>query len=350
MSILLLRVVGSRWVVADPDGTLSVDDLAAEEVIPLVAGEEFPGPGRPFLIRDAVDETWRANLKVRARALADLHGAPQNALEATVVGAAIWLMADPAHPNFDKEVDVGAALAAGGFRSEGSAGLVREVRTAGTSWAFCERVMATDRETWLREKREGAGRDPRLTRMKATAWGHQPLFRDSVEHFVAEAPLAGLFEGPSCTSELTSSIATSGLEPLAFVEQFVSSTGLGPKSSVAIELRGHIFSLMLMGTVDRLNLGKSSAAEHISRRALQLMKAARRNPKSPDFETLEPYTRHMGPLGGGTVRTPTFDKFVTEVQKNEAYILKQGRLMQEEVAAWAKASSGPKKKNDKEDA
>ena len=95
---------------------------------------------------------------------------------------------------------------------------------------------------------------------------------------------------------------------------------------------------MLMGTVDRLNLGKSAAAEYISRRALQLMKVARLYPRSPDFETLEPYTRLMGPLGGGALRTPTFDKFVTEFQKNEAYVLKQGRLMQEEVSARAKAS------------
>ena len=71
---------------------------------------------------------------------------------------------------------------------------------------------------------------------------HHLLFRDSFEHLVFEAPLAGLLEGPSCTSVLTSSTATSGWVPLAVVEHFVASTGLGPMSSAGIELRDRTFS------------------------------------------------------------------------------------------------------------
>ena len=117
---------------------------------------------------------------------------------------------------------------------------------------------------------------------------------------------------------------------------------------MAIELRSSIFSVMLMSTVDRPNLSRLSFAEHVSRRCLQLMKAARRNPKSPDFDTLEPYTRHMGPMGGGALRTPTFGKFVTEVQKNEAFIMKQGRLMKEETDAVAKAKAKAKGRDKEE--
>ena len=38
LSLLLVRVAGPRWVVADPEGVLTIDDLSAEEVVPLVAG------------------------------------------------------------------------------------------------------------------------------------------------------------------------------------------------------------------------------------------------------------------------------------------------------------------------
>ena len=75
LSIIFSRVADSRWIVGDPDGNLSTDDLQNEEVIPLQAGAPYPELGRPFLVRD-VPEAWLAPVRFRALVLAELFGAP----------------------------------------------------------------------------------------------------------------------------------------------------------------------------------------------------------------------------------------------------------------------------------
>ena len=75
LSILFTRVADSRWIVGDPEGAITTDDLQSEEVIPLQGGAPYPEHGRPFLVRD-VQEPWLAPLRFRALALAELYGAP----------------------------------------------------------------------------------------------------------------------------------------------------------------------------------------------------------------------------------------------------------------------------------
>ena len=75
LSVLFSRVSDSRWIVSDPEGVLSTDDLQSEEVIPLQAGAPYPDQGRPFLVRD-LPETWLGPVRYRALALAVLDGAP----------------------------------------------------------------------------------------------------------------------------------------------------------------------------------------------------------------------------------------------------------------------------------
>ena len=107
-SFLLVRVEGPRWVVADPDGGLTIDNMAEEEVIPLVPGQPFPDAGRPFLIFAGADDAWLAPLRARAVELADLHGgggAPVARGAAPAGVAADWLYADPSHPRFGTPID-----------------------------------------------------------------------------------------------------------------------------------------------------------------------------------------------------------------------------------------------------
>ena len=66
LSILFSRVGDSRWIVSDPDGNITTDDLQNEEVIPLHTGAPYPEHGRPFLVRPVVDEGWLAPRQVRA--------------------------------------------------------------------------------------------------------------------------------------------------------------------------------------------------------------------------------------------------------------------------------------------
>ena len=315
MSILLTRVVGSRWIVSDPDSVLTIDDLAAEEVIPLIPGGAYPLDGRPFLIRD-VTEAWLMGLRARARALADMHGAPAVApLVGTDTGGK-WLYADTAHPNFGEEVAAERLGVAVDVRLEDFCGLLRERGLpGGDRWTFIELVTTSDLEKYKQDKREGMGRDPRLSGLHPTTLNARPLFRVAHDGFSKQVePDRELFEGPLSVGELCASISSSGLEPMAYLENFVISTGVSAKSGAATELKTHIFTLQTMAIHDRLNIPRLASAQHIARRVLQLMKALRRNPHSPDLEGLHLYLHHMDNVTSGA-NTPRFDKYVTEVQK-----------------------------------
>ena len=120
---------------------------------------------------------------------------------------------------------------------------------------------------------------------------------------------------------------------------------------MALPLRPHSLAQILAANHDRLNIPRLASAEHIARRVLQLMEAIRRNPRSPDFEGLHPYLHHMDNFTSGA-KIPHFvvqSKYVTEVQKTDAFILKQSRLMREEQEQDEKRRK-PKKGGKQEEA
>ena len=118
--------------------------------------------------------------------------------------------------------------------------------------------------------------------------------------------------------------------------------GLPPKSSLAFEIAYLVWTLWVATCVDRLHLPSLAFAEHTSRRVLQIQKAARRNAKAPDFESLDPVMRHASDLSG-IAYTPDFDKFLAELNKAEAMVLKQGRLAAEEEVHVDTPKDGKKK-------
>ena len=63
--------------------------------------------------------------------------------------------------------------------------------------------------------------------------------------------------------------------------------------------------------------------------------AVNRNPRAPDFESLEMFLANGYDATGG-VTTRDFDMFIAETQKNDAEIMKQTRLWREEGNADVK--------------
>ena len=107
-------------------------------------------------------------------------------------------------------------------------------------WTFVELVENENCAGWLKEKREGAGRDKRLTPLtEITGAGELlPLFRDLVRHHTKPAaPSPQVFEGPSAYEELAGAIVGSGMEPLAYGQQLVIQSGLSPKGNAAATLK-----------------------------------------------------------------------------------------------------------------
>ena len=126
-------------------------------------------------------------------------------------------------------------------------------------------------------------------------------------------------------------MARSGLDPPAFAMQWENSSGVAPRSAVALEHRLGIMQLGLAVCQDRLDVTQLASIEHLARRLLQIEKAVRRNPKAPDFEGLNRYLDHVTDPASGAA-APLFDQHIADEMKVDANILKQTRLARETFA------------------
>ena len=91
----------------------------------------------------------------------------------------------------------------------------------------------------------------------------------------------------------------------------------------------------LMLCVDRIDALNVSGVEFAARRLLMIQRAVRRNPRAPDFEGLECFTTNAIDSAGG-VATLEFEKFMADIQKAEAQVLKQQRMARVETEAAEK--------------
>ena len=332
--LLLVRIAESRWVTCDPSLTLTAEDLAGEEVVPLGRATTYPEAGRPILALNALDEQQMDGIRTRAAALAEVHGVM--APEAPVAGPSVWLFADTSLAVFGQEVKLSLVTDPVTARIGGSVGIVQHDLEdgRGADWVLMERVLRADLATWKCDKREGSGRDPRLSGLRAASVATQwPLFRSALSSMGAAQEVdKAVFEGPAAFPEVAAALAKSGLEPPGFVAQYFTTSGLSPKSSLGIEFAYLVHSLWLLACVDRLDCYRLSGAEHTARRILQIQRAVRRNPRSPDFDTLSEYMKHAAD-SSGSVTAPVFEKHVAERQRDEAQVMKQNRLASEEAHA-----------------
>ena len=333
--ILHVRLGGSRWITSDADGNLDLDDLSELDVIPLVRDAAYPVAGRPFRVPPVyTDPEWRS-LCARARQLAEVHGwvPPVAAAPGTAVSIDAWYYADTANASFGGEVSAAVLGEAARGHIEGRVGMFKADLGdgAGEVWRAAERVLKVDYPDWLAAKRSGAGCDKRLLRCDKRTDGRPVLMRDAVKLMDNAAVPAALFDGPPALAEVLRSVETSGLEFQGWGQQYLHSSGLSAKSGLAIEFMQAVYTLFYLVCHDLLDGRHLVAAEHVARRILQIQKAVRRNPKSPDFEGLEVYGRHMTD-SSGSVFAPTFDKHVAETQRAAAITLKQDRLNREEQA------------------
>ena len=333
LHLLMVRLDQARWITVDPNLDISVDDLSGEELIPITRRSTFPALGRPFLVHSPLDEATMTGLRVRSQAMAEIHGMP--AAAAPLVGAAGWYHADTALASFGEEVPVARVADPGATRFAGSVGLLKLDALTGETekWVHIERVLRTDLEAWRAEKREGHGRDVRLSSLSvAGPLAPMPLFREALAGSLQPAKPSHekVFEGPAALHDLLVSIQKSGLEPPAYVAQFMRNSGLSSRSSDGIEYT-YLIHLRYMFTVrDRLNSYAGASKGHLARRCLQIQRAVQRNPRTPVFEGLEEYIRPAADCSGAA-STPVFDRQIADRQKTESQILKQRLLQREEL-------------------
>ena len=336
--ILVIRVAEARWVTCDPELHVAIDDLSGEEVIPLARAAAFPMEGRPYWAFSQLSEIELANIRTRGVALAEVHGV-QLPLSGATTGPNAWYYADTSLGCFGQEVPQHLLLDPSVTKTGGAVGIVKVDLDdgRGAEWLLCERVLRSEQSKWLADKREGSGRDPRLSAMRAvTTANERPLFRTALASCGgAQVVDPQTFEGPAAYPEVVAAIARSGLEPPGFCQQYFTTSGLSAKSSLGIEFNYLVHTLWLMTCVDRLDGYRLVSSEHVARRILQIQSAVKKNARSPDFEGLSEYMKHAGEVSG-RVSAPTFEKHIAERQRDAAQILKQNRLAKEEGEAEEK--------------
>eukprot|EP00971_Amphidinium_carterae_P175159 3472236-Amphidinium_carterae.2 len=141
-------------------------------------------------------------------------------------------------------------------------------------------------------------------------------------------------------------IHATGVEVNQHHTQWLARSGAAPSSATSHAHKHLCSALGLMVNYDQVDVSNLASAEFLARWLLMLEAATKRNPRAPDFTSLDSYLSHAYDAFGGIV-VSDFTKYIADEQKTEAQILKQSRLWREERDAEDKRSNtgpAPKKK------
>ncbi|CAE8711223.1 unnamed protein product, partial [Polarella glacialis] len=330
--VLVWQVDGATWVVATPDFEVESVNLAAARIVVLCRNMAFPPHlGQVYGFDNPIEADDLANLRAEGRRLAEVLGARVAAVVGGVAAAEFhWRFADSAKENLGEIVPVDIATDPNKMTIQGSSALVDAAGDG--SWDFAQRIADADLPAWLDDKRSGAGRDERLGPTVRAPDGSRcgllsrvmPLLKAS-----ASKPVGWVFDGPAACQEMLRGVVATGHELLAYAPHWIRTSGVAPTSGLAIEFTTLTTILHFGVCRDQLNPFNLNAFEMVARRLLMIQKAVKRNAKAPDFEGLDVYMSHSFDSSGGIV-AQQFDKHLSELQRNEAQILKQQRLWSEE--------------------
>ena len=205
--LLIYDLGGGRWVAVTPDGDVEVLPLGDHRVIPLQRNARWPQRVRGDIYAfDPVTEAQIEDFMQRGGQLARMLGL-QTTMPASQ-GDQRWLIADPAHKDFNTEVaDTEMHNADVSVVRGGTSGLYCSDAAAGL-WVHVERVLLTKRDEWLEKKRSGPGRDLRISAITRDSAGKRTcLLKDSVNKFVKAKFADWPFEGPCASEEVFDNVA-----------------------------------------------------------------------------------------------------------------------------------------------
>ena len=204
---------------------------------------------------------------------------------------------------------------------------------------LAELVVADQLDTWRQSKQAGAGRDPRLLGDIRVNGTREVTFLEALGRSrpAATSDLSGwLHGGERGTHEFLRGLKMSGLEWISHHNDFVSKSGISRGSGITRAHRRVSEALALMMQWDQYDFTNSAAAEALVRFLIAIESAVRRNPRAPDFSLFDEISgQGLDEVGGVTL--PAFTKWLADVQRDKAQVMKQQRLWTEEhVKNWGK--------------
>lgn len=261
-----------------------------------------------------------------------------------------WVYADTGHPSFGKEVDFDIVADPSRFWTRGSSALAD--RDGEVTWIFCENVSVEDEPVWRSVKQTGPGKDERIEAMTFDGEVRHRVGMQVITKGLAhdiKRPKGFPLPGPSAYAEFMQGIEASGVELGGYHNWWVKISGISPTSAVATEHKIELESFRHGLQFDGLAGRRLAMFEYLSRRLLMIHRAVKKNAKHPNFEGLESMLTSSLDESGGVVAMK-FDQYVAEQQRTQAQIMKQSRLMQEEMEHEHKRNKANPKGGGKADA
>ncbi|CAK0843206.1 unnamed protein product, partial [Prorocentrum cordatum] len=345
--VLLRRLREAVWVACFPDEGIESIDLAGRTLLTLAPGARV-GDAQAGDVRmcDATLPERLASLHAQAARLAAVLTGGAAPTGGTIPQTS-WRVADTSAVEFGEEVaaDVVEGMATGVKR--GSVGLALVGKPG--RWLAVELVPNSEMGAWLVDKHSGAGRDPRLASSAShdAAAGAQPLGL-AMQNFrpveLAQMP-SWPHPGPRAVVELLQGIHALGLTTATYHVHWVRESGVHAESAVAWEHRMLLQILGLAVGYDGLDPTNCGSLELAARRIVMIERAVKVNPKSPCFDGLHKMIEHNQDEKGG-VATQQFTTYFAQQAEVEARVLKQNRLLREELEAKRKEKD--KKKHGKD--
>ena len=341
--LLLVRGAPGHWITCSPDHELEYMNLSSHCVVPLTRGGVIPERIRGnFYMFGEIEDEDLMRIRSEALQLARVVGIDLTTAAAGVPAASDrGFVADTAHEEFGIPIRPDLSADTTRFIAREEVGLVN-IGEINDDWVAIENVALTDHDSWASSKLAGPGRDARLLPIKRTHRGvRRSSLSDALGQFQSVAQGDWPFRGPRSLLEFLEGVEATGLDLPAYHGHWIKCSGVHPKASVAVEFGNILEVLRHLICYDQLDVTNVAGAELIARRALQIQRAVRQNPRQPSFEGLEAMLSTALDESGGVV-TSKFDEYVANEQKNTATILKQQRLWREERDHEVKrADAGP---------
>lgn len=328
--ILLVRGPGQLWIWVTPEGEVQAADLSTKRIKPLRRNTPFP-PG--CVVFDPITEDEIMGYHLDARELASILGFELPAPEAATKK---WFVNDPVSPSYGQEIPANVYLNDAILISRESVGIV----DIDGVWTQCVRLEGPDPWAgYLRILARAPRTDSRLVGDTRDAEGKRFMsFTDAAIQSRPEEIPGWPLPGARSVKEVLNSMRDAGQTSWdEHHANWISKSGVGPKSAVAREHGMLSVCLRILMQFDQVDLTNIAGCEYLVRRMIQIEAAVKRNPRQPDFEGLDAILDSSVDTSGAAL-APKFMEYVSGIQKSQALIYKAGRIWNEEQAALAKAS------------
>ncbi len=328
-AVLLRRVEQSKWICLLPDRTIERRDLSAAPLHMVARLAAFPDSVVDYTVRFSTPPTdvelgvYHARASQMAMVLGGEHTVPP----AAAAGSS-WRICHTGAARLGDAVD--DELVQNGQCIRGAMGLAQ----VDGEWWPVERVLDAEYAAWRTYMLHGPHRDQRIAGDVRDAAGRS---------FVSLHDYLGLLRpvdrskepdyphpGPSAATEVLQGVRGSGRELLPYDEMWAAPSGIHAESAIRKEHKTLFTARQLFQSWDQIDLPATAGGEFLCRRAIQIQRAVRSNPKAPNFVGLEKMTTHALD-GRGGLATMAFTQHFATVAEADARILKQNRLLRAEL-------------------